>query len=397
MKPFNVLVDARATQEGFKHHRERGLGHYAMNLLERLPRVDTDGKLTYLVETARPIEKVISEAGVPLHGMETPRAASSRGQLVIYQGILRRPLRECGCDFAHFLFHLDAPLYSPIPTIVTIPDLIPQMMKHAYSRMHQVKNSIQFQLECAIARHASAIIAISEFTKQDVVKHMHINPEKVRVVHLGVQEHFFRESSQEASARLRSVYHLPEQFILCIGGIDPRKNIHSLVAAWADLWKEPRFRIPLVLAGKINNQKEYPALISQIRTLGLEDRVIMPGYIPDEDLPALLAAASVLAFPSLYEGFGLPILQALAVGCPVLTTRRSSIPEVAGNAAWYVEDGTANELAAGLRSLLENPERAAQLTIEGKTQAARFAWDRTARETIAVYEDVAEHIMRKRK
>jgi glycosyltransferase involved in cell wall biosynthesis len=397
MKPFNVLVDARATQEGFKQHKQRGLGHYAMNLLERLPLVQTEGKLTYLVETARPIERSVSEAGIPLHGMETPRAESYVGQLLAYQGVLPRPLRESGCDFAHFLFHLDAPLFSPIPMIVTIPDLIPQTMKQAYSRKHQIKNSVQFKLESSIARRAAAIIAISEFTKQDVLKYMHIDPVKVRVVYLGVQERFFRPPDVEALARLTSTYHLPEQFILYIGGIDPRKNIPSLVAAWGELWKESRFRIPLVIAGKLSNQREYPALLSQIRSLGLEEHLILPGYIPDEDLPALLSAASVFAFPSLYEGFGLPVLQAMAAGCPVLTTRRSSIPEVAGKAVWYVEEGTARELASGLRSVLENRGKAVELSAEGKAQAAKFSWDRTARETFRVYEDVAENLMRKRK
>jgi glycosyltransferase involved in cell wall biosynthesis len=270
-------------------------------------------------------------------------------------------------------------------------------MKHAYSRIGQIKNSIRFRLESAIARRAAAIIVISEFTKRDVLTYMHVDALKVKVVHLGVQERFFHPHDPESLDRLRSLYHLPERFILYVGGIDLRKNIPSLVAGWGELWKEPRFRIPLVIAGKLSNQKEYPALLSQASLLGLREHLIFPGYIPDENLPALLSAASVFAFPSLYEGFGLPVLQAMAAGCPVLTTRRSSIPEVAGNAVWYVEEGTAHELATGLRSVLENRERAAQLKAEGKAQAAKFSWDRTAKETFRVYEDVAENIMRKSK
>jgi glycosyltransferase involved in cell wall biosynthesis len=123
----------------------------------------------------------------------------------------------------------------------------------------------------------------------------------------------------------------------------------------------------------------------------------MPGYIPDEDLPNLLCAASVFVFPSLYEGFGLPVLQAMAAGCPVLTTRRSSIPEVAGNAVWYVEEGTARELAQALRESFDQPESVARLTKEGRAQAAKFSWDRTARETYKLYEEVAEKLSRTRR
>jgi glycosyltransferase involved in cell wall biosynthesis len=122
----------------------------------------------------------------------------------------------------------------------------------------------------------------------------------------------------------------------------------------------------------------------------------MPGYIPDEELPVLLCSASVFAYPSLYEGFGLPVLQAMAAGCPVLTTRRSSIPEVAGDTVWYVKEGTPRELANGMRAVFENPDRVAQLTGEARERAAKFSWDRTAQETYKVYEDVAEKLLRKR-
>ncbi|MBP1655126.1 MAG: glycosyl transferase family 1, partial [Bacteroidetes bacterium] len=249
MSAFSVLVDARGTQEGFKQHRQRGLGHYAVNLLERLPHMPTRGTLNYLIESGRPIEEFISGSGVQLTTIRPPRARSFPGQAFAYQRILPAPMRKSACDFAHFLFHLDAPLYSPIPTIVTIPDLIPHRMKQSYSWERRVKNSVQFRLERAIGHRAEAIIAISEFTRRDIVDHLQVDPGKVSVVYLGVHERFFQRLDPEALARVRSLYHLPDRFILYLGGIDPRKNVPSLVDAWGELWNDSRFRIPLVLAG----------------------------------------------------------------------------------------------------------------------------------------------------
>jgi glycosyltransferase involved in cell wall biosynthesis len=390
MSEPTILVDARGTQQGFKQHRQRGLGHYAINLLERLPRQAAPTSLSYLVEPSKPIDDLIGGAGVSLTPMRTPREHSYVGQLVGYERIIPGALRRSGCRVAHFLFHLDAPLRSPIPTIVTIPDLIPYRMREAYGTVRRAKNAVQFLLERRIAAHAEAVIAISECTKRDVVELMRIDPEKVRVVYLGVDERFFQPPGEAALARVRSRYRLPGEFILYLGGIDPRKNVPALVEAWGQLQRESTTLPPLVLAGRMDNQREYPGLLLQIRRLGLEGRVLLSGYVADDDLPALLSAATVFAFPSLYEGFGLPVLQAMAAGTPVLSTRTSSIPEIAGSSVWYAGNGPPGGLAAGLQAVLKDRELAAAMAGEARVRAREFSWDRTARETVRVYENVLE-------
>jgi glycosyltransferase involved in cell wall biosynthesis len=385
-----VLVDARLTQEGYKDGKHRGLGHYASRLLQELPALSGPGTLSYLVDSGKPVDPWLAGLGVPLCGTKSSNARSVALQIVDSQRFLPDVLSRSGCDLVHFLLHLDAPLFSPIPSVLTVPDLIPRAMKQIYDWERRAKLQVLFRLETALARRAASIIAISEHTKKDIELHLGIDPARVKVIPLGVQEEFLRNIGGEEIERVRSRYALPERFILYVGGIDPRKNIPALVEAWGALFRDSRYRIPLVLAGRLSHQREYPALLRQIHALGLEGNLIMPGYIPDEDLPVLLAAATVFAFPSLYEGFGLPVLQAMAAGCPVLTTRFSSIPEVAGNAAWYVAGGSAGEIAEGLRSLFDHPEEVRRLCREGRYRASQFSWKETARQTMMLYQETAE-------
>lgn len=385
-----VLVDARLTQEGYKDGKHRGLGHYASRLLQELPAHSPPGTLTYIVDGGKPVDTWLAGLGIPLCRTKSSNAQSVGRQIIDSQRFLPDTLSHSGCDLVHFLLHLDAPLFSPIPTVLTVPDLIPRTMKQIYNWKRRTKLQVLFHLEAALARRAAAIIAISEHTKKDIVLHLGIDPATVKVIPLGVQEEFLRIVSSQEIAHVRSTYGLPERYILYIGGIDPRKNIPALIEAWAALFKDSRYRIPLVLAGRLSHQQEYPALVRQIRALGLQQEAIMPGYIPDEDLPVLLAAATVFAFPSLYEGFGLPVLQAMAAGCPVLTTRFSSIPEVAGNAVHYVHGGSAKEIAEGLQSLFDKPEEVQRLRQEGRKRAAQFSWKETAGLTMKLYEEVAE-------
>jgi glycosyltransferase involved in cell wall biosynthesis len=386
MSAFRILVDARATQEGFRQHRQRGLGHYAENLLRRLPSALPPGLgLECLVESALPLDAALLPSGAPVRRVERPPGAGRPGRFLHDQRRVPPALRASGCGLAHFLYHLDCPLWAPLPTLVTVPDLIPHVMPWLYPPAQRLKFAARRRIETSICRRAVGIIAMSEAGRQDIIRVMRVPPQKVRVVHLGVQPRFFAPPGTEAVARLRSSYGLPDRFILYLGGIDPRKNVGALVHAWADLCEDPALRVPLVLAGRLDNQREFPALLAGIRARGLEDRVLLPGYVPEEELPTLFSAATLFAFPSLYEGFGLPVLQAMAAGCPVLTVRRSSLPEVAGDAAFYVEEGTREELARGLRDVLKDPVGAARVAARARDRARAFTWERTARETAEIY------------
>jgi glycosyltransferase involved in cell wall biosynthesis len=273
--------------------------------------------------------------------------------------------------------------------VVTVPDIIPYVMRTMYSPLRRAKNSVFMQLEKAIIRRAAAIIAISERTKSDLVQHLGVEPEKVTVTPLGISKKFLEPLSADAVTAVRTKFRLPERFLLYVGGIDPRKNIPALIEAMSVLIHQTEWRLPLVLAGRLQGQPEYPGLMSRIRELGLEPFVITPGFVPDDDLPALYAAAELFVFPSVYEGFGLPVLQSMAAACPVLAVRASSVPEVAGDTATYVDTGTARELAQAIAHALREPGRLNPQREKGRARAAGFTWARTARGTFAVYERVA--------
>jgi glycosyltransferase involved in cell wall biosynthesis len=386
----NVLVDARATQQGYKDHKARGLGYYGMNLLRTLPSVAGSTSLMYMIEQNGEVDPLIAATNVKLHPVRSPFVRKSTQQLAYDNTLLPGGLRASGCTIAHFLYHLDAPLFSPIPTVVTVPDLIPRLMRQRYDWKRRMKNNLTYRLEAAVIRRAARVIAISEQTKTDIVSCVGIDPDKVSVTHLGVEPRFFDRHTDETLEGLRRRLRLPERFLLYVGGIDPRKNVPALIDAIAELARDEATRIPLVLAGRLEGNREYPDLLAHIHERSVDDLVIMPGYVPDEDLPVLFGAAAAFVFPSVYEGFGLPVLQSMAAGCPAIAARTSSIPEVGGNAVWYVRQATADEFAATVKSVLSSPGRARELCAAGRERAATFSWERTARETFAIYEQVAE-------
>jgi len=231
---------------------------------------------------------------------------------------------------------------------------------------------------------ADAVIAISESTRRDAIRLYGMDEEKIRVIYEGVSPRFC-VASPEAISVVRQKHSLPESFILSVGTIEPRKNLTSLLGAYRAL-KNQGAEWKLVIVGK--KGWLYEGFFSRLRELGLENEVIFPGFVPDEDLPAFYSAADLFVFPSLYEGFGLPVLEAMACGAPVITSNTSSLPEVAGEAALLVDPTSVEELAGGMRRVLESKELRDELRAKGPKQAAKFRWENAARETLSVYEAV---------
>jgi glycosyltransferase involved in cell wall biosynthesis len=229
--------------------------------------------------------------------------------------------------------------------------------------------------------HVDAVITSSTASRQDLIRFMHIPESKIHVVPLAADLRFrpvARESASEVAAR----YGLHEPFILYFGALEPRKNIPALLQAFAEL----RIKFPgLTLALGGGARWKYAEIPRTITRLNLTSAVQFTGYVADADLPALYSAASVFCYPSLYEGFGLPVLEALACGAPVVAANVSSLPEVAGEAAVLVEPN-AEGISAGIRSILRNADLAADLRQRGPVHAAKYSWARTATLTLDVYD-----------
>jgi glycosyltransferase involved in cell wall biosynthesis len=233
-------------------------------------------------------------------------------------------------------------------------------------------------------RRANAIITVSECSKRDAVRIYHVPPDKIRVIYEGVDPRFGPISNLQSLADLRRKYNLPDRFILHVGTIEPRKNLPLLFEALT----APDLRdATLVVAGQTGWLTE--SIFAQLDALGVRDRVVFTGYVPDADLPTLLSAAAALVMPSKYEGFGLPVLEAMACGTPVIASNAASLPEVGGDAALYAPPDDPRAWVESIRRVLTDEMLRASLREKGLRQAARFRWDVAARETAEVYAAVA--------
>jgi len=233
---------------------------------------------------------------------------------------------------------------------------------------------------------ADAIIAISESTRRELIETMGAPPERIVVTPLASDPRLRRVSDPGRLAAVQRRYDLPERFILFLGAMEPRKNLLRLIEAFADIDPALRRETVLVVAGAQGWLND--SVHERVRKLGLDQSVRLAGYIEQEDLAALYCLATVFAYPSLWEGFGLPVLEAMACGTPVLTSNVSSLPEVAGDAALLVPPTDVAAIAGGLTRLLGDAALRADLAARGLRRVAEFSWERCARETLAVYTSV---------
>jgi glycosyltransferase involved in cell wall biosynthesis len=277
------------------------------------------------------------------------------------------------------------PLIHPRASVVTVHDLgylyYPEAHKEGDRRY--LDWSTRWN-----AHQAAAVLADSGATKADLVRAYGARPDKIHVVHLGRDERIARVTNPLRLAEIRAKYDLSQRYFLYLGTLQPRKNLERVVQAFEAICGRPELAgAQLVLAGR--KGWLYDSLFARVEAAGLGERVIFPGYIPDEDVPALLSAATAFVFPSLYEGFGIPVLEAGGCGVPVITSNTSSLPEVAGDAALLVDPHDVDAIAEAMYRVVTDPDLAAELTRRGHENVKRFSWERCARETLAVLESVA--------
>ena len=307
-----------------------------------------------------------------------PVSTRSRLARIAYeQALLRRRLD--GFDVFHAPGYV-APPRLPIPMVLTVYDLI--ALRHP--RLAARSNVMHYRLRLPrSARAAARIIVPTECVARDVTEQFHIPGGRIRVVPLGVAERF-RPPSAEAVAALRGRHGLGGPFLLFVGNVEPKKNLPTLLRAVAALRRDGRPHA-LVIAGVRGWKcREVYALPAE---LGIEDAVRFLGYVPEDDLPALYGAAEAFAFPSLVEGFGLPPLEAMACGTPVVASDADALVETAGDAALHVPARDAAALADALRRVLDDASLRERLVEAGLARAAEFTWTRTAEQTRAVYRE----------
>jgi glycosyltransferase involved in cell wall biosynthesis len=305
---------------------------------------------------------------------------------VLLASFAHRPMDQV-IDAATGIFHATDHLLPPfrcLQSVFTLYDLTFLKFPEAHLPLNRWYSRV---IVPRGLRAADAVIAISGCTKRDAVIAYGLPAERIRVIHLGVAARF-RPVDPEVAAGVRDRYHLPGSFILAVGTIEPRKNLIALLDAYRGLIDRV-VDLKLVIVGRRGWRAD--AFFERVRELGLENRVILPGFVPDEDLPAVYSSAEVLAFPSIYEGFGLPVLEAMACGTPVVCSNTSSLPEVAGEAAVLLAPDDVRGWEQALHQVVTDASLRLDLRQRGLAQAARFTWEATARQTQAVYEEVYAH------
>ncbi len=338
---MRIAIDAHSVGTGLG-----GNESYATNLIEGLAEIDSVNSYTLYVTRREALERFSNRW--PNFSVRTtlPHSPLIRIPLTLSAELRRNPV-----DVLHVQF--TAPPFSPCPVVVSIHDLsfehLPQTFKWTYS----------------------------------------INPANVSVIPLAAPAHFRPTRDEVELQRVRQTYGIEGDYILSVGAIQPRKNLSRLVAAYSRLrWARPEGKLPqLVLVGKC--AWLYDETLRTIKELEISNSVILTGYVPEADLPALYSGALCFVYPSYFEGFGLPPLEAMKCGAPVIVGDKTSLPEVVGDAGILVDPFDIDELAAAIQKLIADSELRMQLRVKGLERAKLFDWQETARQTLAVYERAA--------
>ena len=269
------------------------------------------------------------------------------------------------------------PLHCPVPAAVTVHDLGYHYHPEAHPLFQRKYLAWTTRRHIRVANH---VIVDSAATRADLVQHYQADPARISVVHLGRNPDLQRVESLDLIAQVKEKYRLNGPYLLYIGTLQPRKNLLRLVTAFQQVAQN--HPVKLVLAG--GKGWLYDDIFARIQALGLGERVLLPGYIAEEDKAALISGATVYVFPSLYEGFGLPLLEAMACGTPVLTSNVSSLPEIAGDAALLIDPLDVAAITAGLNRLLSELSLRQTLIDRGYRRVQEFSWDKAARQIVEI-------------
>jgi glycosyltransferase involved in cell wall biosynthesis len=364
---MRVAIDARKL-------RDFGIGTYIRNLLRELAR--TDRETDYVLFCRSEDLEMAGTLGPNFR----PVVESSGHYSLAEQVRLPLAVRRERPDVYHAPHYVLPPLIKT-PSVVTIHDCIHLLFpEYLPSRFASVYARTMMGIA---ARRSYRVLTVSEASKRDVLRFFDISSHKVEVVPNAIEEHFWQEPPEAELARVRAEYRLDGRFILFVGNLKPHKNVSRLVEAFARLRERGVDDVSLVVVG--DDVSALPATQEAIRVHGLAGHVRSLGYVPDPTLAILYRLAAVFAFPSLYEGFGLPVAEAMACGTPVVASNVSSIPEVAADAALLVDPMDVDAIADGLARVLTDEDFAGALRLRGPARARRFSWERSVRRVRQIY------------
>lgn len=371
---MHIAIDATAVPP-----KPMGAGRYVIYLIRELAALDTSHKFTVFAhEYLRPFLSDLPGAHTRVIWLPNKPPAM---RLIWEQTFFPRILRRSGVDLLHSP-HYTMPLSCPVPSVITFHD----MTFFIHPEMHTLSKRAFFPwIMHHSSRKADMIITDSESTRRDAMQLLAIPPEKIVTVHLGYQDIFRPITDTAILDAVREKHHLPEHFILYVGAVEPRKNLPLLLNVF-DILVQQGYSQHLVIVGGLGWL--YQDVLTQIDKLRAKDRIHRMGHIPYADLPVFYNLADVFVYPSIYEGFGLPPLEGMACGTPVITSDISSMPEFVGDAGVLAPPNDEAALLEAIQTVLSDDALRGRLAKDGPKQAANFTWKHTAEKTMNIYEQV---------
>jgi glycosyltransferase involved in cell wall biosynthesis len=369
---LRLAIDAHMVGE-----RETGNETYTLNLVKSLLGQFTQ-HVYYIFTTHREHLKRHLPANSTAHLIDVPSNPLRRIPFTIPNHVRNNKLQ---------LLHVNyiAPPRLTCPIVVTIHDVSYDL----YPRFFSLRDRLLLStLVPFTMKQAAAIIAVSKKTRDDLIERYHIPPQKITVTYEGADSRFHPLNKADARAFLGKTYGIHQDFILTLGNLQPRKNISRLIHTFARLKHEQRLSLSLVIVGQAlwRGSEVYQV----VKDRGLESEVVFTGYVPDEHLPVLYNAAQLFVFPSLYEGFGLPLLEAMACGTPVVCSNISALAEIVGDAALTFDPCSMEDMAKKILQVLSSPELQSSLSKKGTQKACQFSWETMACQTLEVYQQVID-------
>src|SRR5579883_2130616 len=374
----------------FFRHPASGSGQYLIHLLNALAEIDTQNEYV-LVGPDPPSEEVKRQIQAPfsrhVKGVSGPLGRNPSFEKMTWeQWSGPREARRLGVDVFH-VPHFAPPLFTgSVPVVVTIHDVIPLRLPlyHARARAKVYSNVVS-----RAAHKATMVITVSQHAKQDIIDTLKLPAERIRVIYQAVSDDMRPVEDPERLAAVRARYGLTGRYIFYLGGLDARKNVPQLVRAFSRLYQrlgDPNLQ--LLISGNPDKQRGslFPDPRPVAADLGMNGQIIFR-FVEEEDKAAVYSGASVFVFPSLYEGFGLNPLEAMACGAPVVCSNRTSLPEVVGDAALSIDPDDLPAMVEAMYNVLTNDELSADLRARGLARTKLFSWRTTASETLKVYEE----------
>jgi glycosyltransferase involved in cell wall biosynthesis len=364
--------------------KKHGMDIVALELIKAIQRMDTEHEFFVFVKP--------DEDDKILHDTDNVKIIQLKGFTypLWEQIVLPFAVKKYNLDVLHCTANT-APINCPVPLIVTLHDIIfLEKLHFLQGTMYQRFGNLYRRWNVPrLLDLCETIVTVSDFERARIQHHFHLAKEKVVAVHNAVGAHFRRISDVGELAIAKEKYNLPDRFIFFLGNTDPKKNVRGVVSALGELKKNGKLNIPLVMP---DLDKEY--LLRIMREVGaseLREDILLCGYIPNAELPAILNQATLFLYPSLRESFGIPLLEAMACGVPVITSNTASMPEVAADAAAFVDPFNPHTIAQKIDELLNDEEQCRELALKGLERAEDFSWDITAQKMIKIYENTKKN------